>query len=458
MVTFTTNPLIAYEEAARKEYLARALDPIQASSSNPYGFDPMTQGLGKLLQGWLGGQASRRAAKYKTAQKGAQSALLSRIITEGRDPKSATYKIEDDGRYVPIQYTAPTISLDPEMLGTAGATQAETQLSIEQAQELARKRFNERRTIELRQALVEAEDDDTREAIRMALDPVAATAPRKRNISTDVNEFGGITVTNQDTGEIKIYERDKGDNLVLRETISLDDGAADREDEPLLETEDPVDDKPVDDKPVDDQPAFLTRDQKIIKRNFDKITTEQLAARLAEWPDFEAAHSTAEVAYSRALRNIDLAIGIAEKAKVATTGRWSWFAGLDPQNPAARLETLLDSLRAKAGFATLQAMRDASKTGGALGQVSERELKLLILDAFVGKKEAGKDVLLKDLREYRRAVVKSRGIATRLHNNWRYILKIRPIGEDLPSPSAIAPEGDAAKYLEELRRKREKEL
>jgi hypothetical protein len=455
MVTFTTNPLIAYEEAARKEYLARALDPIQASSSNPYGFDPMTQGLGKLLQGWLGGQASRRAAKYKTAQKGAQSALLSRIITEGRDPKSATYKIEDDGRYVPIQYTAPTISLDPEMLGTAGATQAETQLSIEQAQELARKRFNERRTIELRQALVEAEDDDTREAIRMALDPVAATAPRKRNISTDVNEFGGITVTNQDTGEIKIYERDQSDNLVLRKTINLDDEAADLEDEPPLETtEDDVSETP----PVDDKPVFLTRDQKIIKRDFDKITTEQLAARLAEWPDFIAAHSTAEVAYSRALRNIDLAIGIAEKAKVATTGRWSWFAGLDPQNPAARLETLLNSLRAKAGFATLQAMREASKTGGALGQVSERELSLLILAAFVGKKEAGKDILLKDLREYRRSVVKSRGIATRLHNNWRYIIKIRPIGEDLPSPSAIAPEGDAAKYLEWLRRKRKGDL
>lgn len=47
--------------------------------------------------------------------------------------------------------------------------------------------------------------------------------------------------------------------------------------------------------------------------------------------------------------------------------------GTDAANARAKLETL----RSQVAFGTLQAMRDASKTGGALGAVSEKELKLL---------------------------------------------------------------------------------
>jgi hypothetical protein len=45
--------------------------------------------------------------------------------------------------------------------------------------------------------------------------------------------------------------------------------------------------------------------------------------------------------------------------------------------PAYRLRTILESVRANIGFGELQAMRDAAKTGGALGQISDFENRLM---------------------------------------------------------------------------------
>lgn len=62
-----------------------------------------------------------------------------------------------------------------------------------------------------------------------------------------------------------------------------------------------------------------------------------------------------------------------------------WFAtGLGgqtlssiPGSAAANFDAALDTLKSQVAFSALQAMRDASKTGGALGQVTERELAML---------------------------------------------------------------------------------
>jgi hypothetical protein len=48
-----------------------------------------------------------------------------------------------------------------------------------------------------------------------------------------------------------------------------------------------------------------------------------------------------------------------------------------PGTPGYSLSTDLDTIKANVGFDELQAMRDASPTGGALGQVSEMENRLL---------------------------------------------------------------------------------
>lgn len=48
-----------------------------------------------------------------------------------------------------------------------------------------------------------------------------------------------------------------------------------------------------------------------------------------------------------------------------------------PGSQAANAQALLDTLKSKVGFGVLQEMRNQSKTGGALGQVTERELAFL---------------------------------------------------------------------------------
>ena len=45
--------------------------------------------------------------------------------------------------------------------------------------------------------------------------------------------------------------------------------------------------------------------------------------------------------------------------------------------PAGQMESLMETIRANVGFDKLQAMREASPTGGALGSVTERELAFL---------------------------------------------------------------------------------
>jgi hypothetical protein len=59
-----------------------------------------------------------------------------------------------------------------------------------------------------------------------------------------------------------------------------------------------------------------------------------------------------------------------------TTGYGTILANL-PETDARKLRNELDTIRANVGFDKLQSMRDASPTGGALGQVSEMENRLL---------------------------------------------------------------------------------
>lgn len=58
------------------------------------------------------------------------------------------------------------------------------------------------------------------------------------------------------------------------------------------------------------------------------------------------------------------------------TGMAGLYAGL-PNTTAKKLANLLETIKGNAGFDKLQAMREASPTGGALGQVSEMELRQL---------------------------------------------------------------------------------
>lgn len=60
----------------------------------------------------------------------------------------------------------------------------------------------------------------------------------------------------------------------------------------------------------------------------------------------------------------------------AATGRSAAFPTI-PGGEAANFEALIDTIKARLGFAELAKMRANSPSGGALGQISERELKFL---------------------------------------------------------------------------------
>ncbi len=60
-----------------------------------------------------------------------------------------------------------------------------------------------------------------------------------------------------------------------------------------------------------------------------------------------------------------------------STGLIGSIVGMVPGTPAYDLEKTIDTIKANIGFNELQAMRQASPTGGALGQVAVRELEML---------------------------------------------------------------------------------
>jgi len=72
-------------------------------------------------------------------------------------------------------------------------------------------------------------------------------------------------------------------------------------------------------------------------------------------------------------KTIDKAIGT---VNAYSTGYGSYLSFL-PNTDARKLKNYLDTIRANVGFDKLQQMRENSPTGGALGQVSEMENKLL---------------------------------------------------------------------------------
>lgn len=89
------------------------------------------------------------------------------------------------------------------------------------------------------------------------------------------------------------------------------------------------------------------------------------------------AKTTLDSAISNVDRMSDVARGIINNpALEKITGLQGVFPNM-PGGRAANVQAQLDNLTSQVGFSVLQAMRDASKTGGALGQVSDFENRQL---------------------------------------------------------------------------------
>jgi hypothetical protein len=80
------------------------------------------------------------------------------------------------------------------------------------------------------------------------------------------------------------------------------------------------------------------------------------------------------------IKNTEVVLGKIKEAEgligAGTTGYGSYLS-IVPATSAKQLATVLGTIKARLGFDQLQQMRNASPTGGALGQVSNRELAAL---------------------------------------------------------------------------------
>ena len=111
-------------------------------------------------------------------------------------------------------------------------------------------------------------------------------------------------------------------------------------------------------------------------------------------PKVEAAFSD----FQRQAQIVDESIERAiEQAGGLTTGLGSLTSGV-PGTPAHDLLNTLNTIQANVGFDKLQAMRDNSPTGGALGQVSEFENRLLQSVKGALQQSQSRDQLVQNLR------------------------------------------------------------
>jgi len=129
--------------------------------------------------------------------------------------------------------------------------------------------------------------------------------------------------------------------------------------------------------------------------------------------------------------NNDIGRALSFAEKMGTTGiPGSLLKGI-PGTPAHDLSNLLDTIKANIGFDKLQAMRAASPTGGALGQVSERENKLLQMVFGSLEQSQTKKQLITNLKRLKTTIAQSR---QRLRKAF-----MQQFGKEPPAWSAAAP-------------------
>jgi hypothetical protein len=106
-----------------------------------------------------------------------------------------------------------------------------------------------------------------------------------------------------------------------------------------------------------------------------KITGRLKANYIADRPQIMAAVRTEQSRY-----NLEMKVAISGARKYITdlkANGWTGLLSALPETQAGVLARYLETIKANVGFRALQEMRDNSPTGGALGNVSELELKQL---------------------------------------------------------------------------------
>lgn len=97
----------------------------------------------------------------------------------------------------------------------------------------------------------------------------------------------------------------------------------------------------------------------------------------ADWIGKGPTSKTSDYAEERVSRVLESVDSLLLDTNRNTTGWSAFFRRMLPETDARNYRDRLDTLKSNIAFNELVAMREASKTGGALGQVSDREGKLL---------------------------------------------------------------------------------
>lgn len=179
-----------------------------------------------------------------------------------------------------------------------------------------------------------------------------------------------------------------------------------------------------------------------------RSTAENNARLTKEKPKRTAALKQAEITTKRLASDIDELI---QGVNATTAGPGGVLLERFPGTSAKDLASNLDSIKARIGFQALQAMRDASPTGGALGNITERENTLL--QSQLGSLEIGQSPaqLIENLRRVRQRLIESYGIVRGVYDN--------EYSDGAPSPTGSSQRNeikwDQSKEsrLEELRKK-----
>lgn len=172
----------------------------------------------------------------------------------------------------------------------------------------------------------------------------------------------------------------------------------------------------------------------LIGAESEKAQGKLTGERIAGWPKAEFAYKQFETKSTLVDTTIDKAVG---RIGSMTSGVGAVLANL-PNTEARALKGDLDTIRANLGFGELQAMREASPTGGALGAVSERENVLLQSTKASIDQALNGGVLRENLTTIKRNLAELREIQRQKF----YADKQRYGGASAPAPAAPAAPGN----------------
>lgn len=125
------------------------------------------------------------------------------------------------------------------------------------------------------------------------------------------------------------------------------------------------------------RPEGDTSDKTTAFKNWELAGGEETGLTFAEWVGKQTPGEQSDYMKQTSDMVIQTVDELLLQVSSDTTGWGAFFKGKLPESEARTFGAQLDTLKGNLGFSALTAMREASKTGGALGQVSDREIKLL---------------------------------------------------------------------------------